>query len=157
MEILDFHGPQNGLHFVGRPLLYIGGFHMVDKTFGSAKDLKEGRYVIIDGIPCRVVQLESSRPGKHGGAKLRVTGIGVFDGQKKVFLTPSDADIEVPVIERRTVQILSVSGKVANVMDSTSYETYDIDVPEEELSKVEAGKEAEVMQCMGRKKFERVR
>lgn len=130
---------------------------MVEKTFGSAKDLKEGRYVLIDGVPCKVVQIESSRPGKHGSAKLRVVGIGIFDGQKKVFLTPSDGDIEVPVVERKTVQMLSINGNVANVMDSQSYETYDIEIPEDQLSDAEPGKEAEIMVCMGRKKFERVR
>jgi len=130
---------------------------MVEKTFGSAKDLKTGRYVLIDGVPCRVVQIESSRPGKHGAAKMRIVGIGVFNKQKKVLLSPSDKDVEIPVIERKTVQILSVNGTTANVMDSESYETYDIDIPEEELGKVEAGKEAEIMYCMGKKKFERVR
>ena len=130
---------------------------MVEKTFGSAKELKEGRYVLIDGIPCRVVQIESSRPGKHGSAKMRITGIGVFNGQKKILLSPSDADIEIPVIERKTVQILTLSGNVANVMDAQSYETYDIEIPEEHLDNVEPGKEAEIMVCMGRKKFERVR
>jgi len=130
---------------------------MVEKTFGSAKDLKNGRYVLIDDIPCKVVQIESSRPGKHGAAKMRIVGVGIFDGQKKVFLAPSDGDVEIPVVERRTVQILSLSGEVANVMDMQTYETYDINVPSEELSKVEPGKEAEILQSMGRRMFERVR
>ncbi|MDD5022760.1 MAG: translation initiation factor IF-5A [Candidatus ainarchaeum sp.] len=130
---------------------------MVEKTFCSAKELKEGRYLLIDGIPCRIVEIESSKPGKHGSAKMRITGIGVFDSQKKICLSPSDADVEVPVIERRTVQILSMSGNIASVMDSQTYETYDIDVPEEHLKNAEAGKEAEILVCMGRKKFERVR
>ncbi|MBN2477758.1 translation initiation factor IF-5A [Candidatus Micrarchaeota archaeon] len=129
---------------------------MVEKVFGTAKDLKEGKYVLIDGIPCRVVQIESSRPGKHGAAKMRVIGIGVFDGQKKTLLTPSDADIEVPIIERKTIQILSVSGNTAQVMDSTTYETYYLEIPEG-TEGVEAGKEAEIMECMGKKKFERIR
>ncbi|MFA5049896.1 MAG: translation initiation factor IF-5A [Candidatus Micrarchaeia archaeon] len=130
---------------------------MVEKMFGSAKDIKEGRHMLIDGVPCKVVQIEISKPGKHGSTKMRITGIGVFDGQKKITLTPSDGDVEVPVIERRTVQILSVSGSIANVMDAQTYETYDIEMPPESLATAEAGKEAEVMQCMGKRKFERIR
>lgn len=129
---------------------------MTDKMFSVAKEIKEGRYMIIDGIPCRVVQIDISKPGKHGAAKMRIVGIGVFDGQKKIALAPSDGDVEVPVIERRKVQVLSVSGNTANVMDSESYEVYDIEIPAE-VTGVEAGKELEVMECMGRKKVERMR
>ncbi|MCL5429921.1 MAG: hypothetical protein M1504_00400, partial [Candidatus Marsarchaeota archaeon] len=41
----------------------------------SARDIKIGRYIIIDGIACRVVEIETSKPGKHGAAKMRVTAI----------------------------------------------------------------------------------
>ena len=49
-------------------------------TYGTMKDLKVGRFVMIDGIACRVVDIEVSAPGKHGAAKMRITGIGIFDG-----------------------------------------------------------------------------
>ena len=84
---------------------------MVEKVFAVAKELKVGKYVLIEDIPCKVVEVESSKPGKHGAAKMRVTGIGVFDQQKKTLLTPGDADVEVPIIERKEVLILSVSGQ----------------------------------------------
>jgi translation initiation factor 5A len=68
---------------------------MVEKVFAVAKDLKIGRYVLIDDVPCRVVEIESSKPGKHGAAKMRITAIGVFEGQKKTLLSPGDADVEI--------------------------------------------------------------
>jgi translation initiation factor 5A len=130
---------------------------MVEKVFAVAKELKVGKYVLIEDIPCKVVEIESSKPGKHGAAKMRVTGIGVFDQQKKTLLTPGDADVEVPIIERRDVLVLSVSGKTAQVMDKQSNETYDIDVPEDLLPSAASGKEAEVIEAMGRKKMERIK
>ncbi|MBI5223577.1 translation initiation factor IF-5A [Candidatus Micrarchaeota archaeon] len=130
---------------------------MVEKVFAVAKELREGKYVIVDDIPCRVVEIESSKPGKHGAAKMRVTAIGVFDGQKKTLLTPSDADVEVPIIERKDVLIMSVSGKTVQVMDKQTNETYDLDVPEDLLGSVDSGKDAEVLEAMGRKKMERVK
>ncbi len=130
---------------------------MVEKLYATAKELREGKYVLIDNVPCRVVQIEISKPGKHGSAKMRITAIGIFDGQKKNMLTPSDADVEVPVIERKTVQVLSVSGNTAQVMDQDTYEVYDMDIPEELAGKVEAGKEVEILQAMGMRKMERVR
>ncbi|MBI5227976.1 translation initiation factor IF-5A [Candidatus Micrarchaeota archaeon] len=130
---------------------------MVEKIFAVAKELKEGKYVLIDDIPCRVVEIESSKPGKHGAAKMRVTGIGVFEGQKKTLLTPGDADVEIPIIERKNVQIMSVSGKTAQVMDQQTYEMYDIELPDELVEQAAAGKEAELLEAMGRKKMERIK
>ncbi len=130
---------------------------MVEKVFSSAKDVKVGRYVLIDGIPCRVVEVEKSKTGKHGAGKLRVTGIGVFEGQKKILLTPGDSEVEVPIIERKEVQVMSVSGTTAQVMDKQSYEIYDLEIPPELQSQVDAGKEGEVLEAMGRKKLERIK
>lgn len=130
---------------------------MVEKTFASAKDIKVGKYVLIDEIPCRVVEVETSKTGKHGAGKMRITGIGIFEGQKKILLTPADADVEVPIIERKTVQIMSVSGKSAQVMDTQSYEIYDIEIPDELLQSAVAGKEVEIIGSMGKRKIERVR
>jgi translation initiation factor 5A len=130
---------------------------MVDKVFAIAKELKIGKYVLIDDIPCKVVEIESSKPGKHGAAKMRVTGIGVFEGQKKTLLSPGDADVELPIIERKNVQIMSVNGTNAQVMDQQTYEVYDIEIPQELLSAAAAGKEAEIIEAMGRKKMERIK
>ncbi|HSB47226.1 MAG TPA: translation initiation factor IF-5A [Candidatus Bilamarchaeum sp.] len=130
---------------------------MVEKVYAVAKELREGKYVLIDDIPCKVVEIESSKPGKHGAAKMRVTGIGVFEGQKKTLLTPGDQDVEVPIIERKNVMILSVSGNNAQVMDQGTNEVYDIEIPAELQANAAPGKEAEIIEAMGRKKVERVK
>jgi len=130
---------------------------MVEKVFATAKDLRIGRYVLIDDIPCRIVEIETSKTGKHGAGKMRITGIGVFEGQKKTLLAPADSEVESPIIERKDVQVLTVSGKTAQVMDKASYEMYEIEVPEDMQSAIEAGKEAEVLEAMGRKKLERIK
>ncbi|MBD3209825.1 translation initiation factor IF-5A [Candidatus Micrarchaeota archaeon] len=130
---------------------------MVEKVYATAKELKGGKYVLIDDVPCRIVNIESSKPGKHGSAKMRITGIGVFNGQKKTLLSPGDADVEVPIIERKTVQILSVSGNNAQVMDQKTYEVYNLEIPEELVSDAAAGKEADILEAMGMKKMERIK
>jgi len=124
---------------------------------GSAKELKEGKFVIIEGEPCRVVEVQSSAPGKHGAAKMRIVGVGVFDNTKRTLLKPGDADVEIPIVERKVVQVISVSGDIAQVMDPKSYEVYEMPVPEEIKSEVEAGKEVEIMETMGRRMMLRVR
>ncbi len=103
------------------------------------------------------MEIESSKPGKHGAAKMRITGIGIFEGQKKTLLSPGDADVEIPIIERKNVMILSVSGNSAQVMDQQSNEVYDLELPADLVSAVAPGKEATVIEAMGRKKMERVK
>ena len=128
----------------------------MSKIFSSAKELKEGKYVIIEDIPCRIVNIDSSKPGKHGAAKMRVTGIGVFDGQKKQLLVPSDADVEVPIIERQTAQIVAVNGNSSFFKQKTAYEMFELTIPPELLKDAAAGKEADLMCAMDRKTITRI-
>jgi translation initiation factor 5A len=129
----------------------------MEKTFASAKEVKVGKYLLIDDIPCRVVGIESSAPGKHGAAKMRITGIGIFNGQKKTLLKPSDGDVEVPLIERKTGQVMSLNGNMAQLMDSATYEMFELEIPEDLKAEVVPGKEVEYMEAMGRKMMVRVR
>lgn len=127
-----------------------------DIQYSSMKDIKVGRFLLIDGVPCKVVDIETSSPGKHGSAKMRVTAIGIFDGQKKTLLSPAHADVEVPVIKKMKAQVVSVSGDSAQLMDSETYEVYDIKVTDEFRGKLNAGAEVEVMLAMGRKALSRI-
>lgn len=125
-------------------------------SFSSMKDIKVGRFILIDGVPCKVVDIETSSPGKHGSAKMRVTAIGIFDGQKKTLLSPSHADVQVPVIKKTKAQVVSVTGETVQLMDTETYEVYDLPVTEEFKGKLNAGAEVEVMTAMGRKALSRV-
>ena len=126
-------------------------------NFGVAKDLKIGKFVLIDGEPCKVVSIQSSAPGKHGSAKMRITGVGVLDGSKRILLKPSDADVEVLIVERKTGQVVSVSGDMAQIMDPKTYEMYELKIPEELKGQVEAGKEVELIETMGNRLMQRVK
>ncbi len=126
----------------------------INKT--EARNVKVGRFIVIDDIPCKVVSIDVSKPGKHGAAKMRITAIGIFDGQKKTLLTSTDGTVIVPVIKKSTAQVISIDGNVAQVMDKDTYETYEVVVPDEFKDQVEEGKEVEVMEAMGRKAIIRV-
>jgi translation initiation factor 5A len=129
----------------------------MSKIFQQAKELKVGKYVLIDDIPCRVVGIDSSKPGKHGAAKMRVVAMGVFDDQKKTLLIPSDADVEVPIIERKTAQIISVSGDTGQLMDTETYEIYSLTIPKDLLPLASAGKEVEIMEAMEKRTIIRIK
>lgn len=97
----------------------------------SVGNLQKGNYVIIEGIACRVTDTQTSRPGKHGHAKVRLTGVGLLDDKKRVIVMPGHDTIDSPIVEKRSAQVLSVHGNVANIMDAETYETFDLPIPDE--------------------------
>ncbi len=98
------------------------------KSVGS---LQKGNYVVVDGVASTVFSTQTSRPGKHGHAKVRIEAVGLIDGKKRQLVLPGHDMIDVPIIEKRAAQVLSINGTVANVMDEETYETFDLDIPEE--------------------------
>jgi len=120
--------------------------------------LKVGSYVIIENEPCRIVDLAKSKPGKHGSAKARVVAVGVFDGVKRSFVKPVDAQAEVPLIEKRTGQVIALLPTAVQVMDMETYEVFEAPMPEEELmSKLGSGIEVEYWRILGRIKIQRTK
>jgi len=98
----------------------------------EVRDLQEGTYVMIDEAPCEITSYSTAKPGKHGSAKARIDGEGVFDGKKRSLSQPVDAKIWVPIIERKQGQVVSVDGDVAQVMDLDTYETTSMRIPDDE-------------------------
>jgi translation initiation factor 5A len=96
----------------------------------QVRDLQEGGYVMMDESACKITHYSTAKPGKHGSAKARVEGKGVFDSKKRSFSQPVDAKIRIPIIERKQGQVISVeSATVAQVMDLDTYETITISTP----------------------------
>ncbi|MEK6808414.1 MAG: translation initiation factor IF-5A, partial [Nanoarchaeota archaeon] len=97
----------------------------------GAGGIKEGDYIIIDGVACKVVDAQTSKSGKHGHAKIRITAVGFVDEKKRVIVLPAHDNVEVPIIEKKSAQVLSLKDDYANVMDSETYETFDLKIPAE--------------------------
>ncbi|OIO28404.1 translation initiation factor IF-5A [Candidatus Micrarchaeota archaeon CG_4_10_14_0_2_um_filter_60_11] len=129
---------------------------MVDRIFSQMGDLKVGKYVLVDEHPCRVVSMDKSKPGKHGSAKINIVAISLFDNSKHTLMKSSDADCEVPIIERKRGQVVGVSGNTATLMDVESYETFDVQIAEDMMKDLEVGKEIQYMQTMGVKLLLRI-
>ena len=105
----------------------------------SVGSLQKGSSIILEGTACRVVDIQVSRPGKHGHAKVRLTAVGIVDDKKRIVVMPGHDSVDVPIIEKKSAQVLSIQGNTANVMDSESYETFDLRIPEELKDEVAEG------------------
>lgn len=122
----------------------------------EVRQLREGGYVVIDDEPCEILSISVSKPGKHGAAKARIDAIGIFDSQKRSIVQPVTAKIYVPIVERKRAQVISVTGGVAQLMDLETYETFELEVPEELKDKIEQGKEVIYLESLGKRKIERM-
>jgi translation initiation factor 5A len=122
----------------------------------NAHEVKEGTSIIVDGAPCTARGNDISKTGKHGASKCRIECIGVLDGKKRIVAVPGHERFEVPLIEKKKAQILSVSGETASVMDSESFETFDIPISEEVKADVAEGKNAEYWEVDGVKVLKRI-
>jgi translation initiation factor 5A len=120
----------------------------------EVRELKEGRYVIIDDEPCIIKGISHSKPGKHGSAKARVDAIGIFDNQKRSIVSPVTSKVYVPTVERRTGQVLSISNTSVQLMDMGTYATVDVPITEDQKSRLEEGKEIPYLSVMGRTKLD---
>lgn len=109
-----------------------------ERKVADVGTIKEGSLIIFDNAACKVVSVDVSRPGKHGHAKYRIVAVGIIDGKKRDVVMPHQ-DVEVPIIGKKDAQVLTISGNKANVMDATSFETFDLDIPEELQGKVKEG------------------
>jgi translation initiation factor 5A len=123
-------------------------------------ELRVGGYMMIDGEPCKIMDITKSKPGKHGSAKARIVAIGVFDNQKRQFVKPVDSGAEVPIIDKRAGQVFALNPGGVQIMDLETYEYIDSPFPEEEevpKAKLVAGAEIEYWKILGKVKITRVK
>lgn len=101
--------------------------------------LKIGSYILLphtdqpSGEPCKIIEYDTSKPGKHGAAKARIVGQGIFDGKNRPHVGPVSMQIHIPMINKRVGQIISINGDTTQVMDSETFETIDIGLIDDEI------------------------
>jgi len=113
------------------------------------KTLKKGSFVLIDDVPCRVTQVNVSKSGKHGGAKCRVEGLGLFDNRRRSIVKPGDTKVDIPLILKKKAQVLAISGDRVQLMDLSDYSMFELDIPEELKGKLNSGEEVNYFEVIG--------
>jgi translation initiation factor 5A len=111
----------------------------------TAHESKPGSTILIDGQACIVKENDISKTGKHGSSKCRIGAIGVVDGKKRIVAVPGDSKFDVPLVEKRKAQVLSINGNIANVMDLESFENFDVPMVEEVVAEIKPEDQVEYM------------
>ena len=124
-------------------------------TQAEVRELKEGRYMIIDEEPCRILSIQTSKPGKHGEAKARIDAVGVFDGSKRSVVFPVKHKVQIPMIGKKQAQILSLSDTEVQLMDLETYETFSLSLDADLKGQLQPGTEIQYIDAMGKRRITR--
>ena len=121
----------------------------------NATEARVGTNILVDGKPMTIKKIDISKTGKHGHAKARIEAVGMIDDNKKVFVIPGHDRLDVPMVDKRKGQVLSI-GDTISLMDLESFETLDVDCPEQEVrAQLKEGENAEYWDIEGLKIIKR--
>jgi len=96
--------------------------------------LRKNGYVMIKARPCKVIEMSTSKTGKHGHAKVHLVGLDIFTSKKYEDLCPSTHNIDVPNVTRSDFQLIDISDDgFATLMNDKGDTRDDLKVPDGEL------------------------
>ncbi|KAL2218850.1 eukaryotic translation initiation factor 5A [Thermoascus aurantiacus ATCC 26904] len=96
--------------------------------------LRKGGHVVIKGRPCKIVEMSTSKTGKHGHAKVHIVALDIFTGKKLEDLSPSTHNMEVPFVSRKEYQLLDITDDgFLSLMDENGNTKDDVKLPEGEV------------------------
>merc|ERR1712029_693441 len=119
--------------------------------------LRKNGFVCIKNRPCKIVDMSTSKTGKHGHAKVHLVAIDIFTGKKLEDLSPSTHNMDVPNVSRREFQLLDITDDdFLSLMDDSGNTKDDVKLPDGDLGDrikkmVDDGKDVNVivMAAMG--------
>jgi len=97
--------------------------------------LRKNGHVCIKGRPCKIVDMSTSKTGKHGHAKVHLVAIDIFTGKKLEDICPSTHNMDVPNVSRREYQLVNIDDGFLNLMDVDGASKDDVKVPDSDLGK----------------------
>ncbi|HLC77520.1 MAG TPA: translation initiation factor IF-5A [Candidatus Nanoarchaeia archaeon] len=121
----------------------------------DATEAKVGTNIMLEGETYTIKKMDVSKTGKHGHAKVRLEAVGIINENKKVFVVPGHERFDVPLINKRKGQVLSVGDKVS-LMDLESFETLEMNCPEELKSSIQENVNVEYWDVEGKMIIKRI-
>jgi len=95
--------------------------------------LRKNGHVVIKGRPCKIVDMSTSKTGKHGHAKVHLVGIDIFTAKKLEELCPSTHNMDVPNVNRNEYQLIDIDDGFLNLMSSDGATKDDVKLPEGDI------------------------
>jgi translation initiation factor 5A len=111
--------------------------------------LRKNGHVVIKGRPCKIIDMSTSKTGKHGHAKVHLVATDIFTQKKLEDISPSTHNMDVPNVSRTEYALINIDDGFLNLMLPDGSTKDDVKVPEGQIGKdIEAafddGKEVSV-------------
>ncbi|TEY79737.1 hypothetical protein BOTCAL_0042g00370 [Botryotinia calthae] len=111
--------------------------------------LRKNGHVVIKGRPCKIIEMSTSKTGKHGHAKVHLVATDIFTNKKLEELCPSTHNMDVPIVTRIEYQLLDIDDDFLSLMSEGGVQKDDVKLPDGELgqkmqSLYDAGKDTNV-------------
>ncbi|KAJ2726983.1 translation initiation factor eIF5A [Coemansia sp. Benny D115] len=95
--------------------------------------LRKNGFVVMKGRPCKVIDMSTSKTGKHGHAKVNYSGVDIFTGRKYEDMSPSTHNVDVPHVKRDEFQLVDIADGFLALMNDGGDMKEDVKLPEGEL------------------------
>jgi len=96
--------------------------------------LRKNGFVMLKGRPCKIVEMTTSKTGKHGHAKVHLIGLDIFTNKKAEDICPSTHNMDVPFVKREDYQLMDISDDgFLTLMGDQGDLREDLKLPEGEL------------------------
>uniref|UniRef100_A0A7S3IA05 Eukaryotic translation initiation factor 5A n=1 Tax=Fabrea salina TaxID=342563 RepID=A0A7S3IA05_9CILI len=123
--------------------------------------LRKGGHVILKEHPCKIVEINTAKVGKHGSAKSKITGIDIFTGSKHEEIHPTGHNIDVPNVDRKDYTLVNIEEDgFLSLMTEEGDTKEDLKLPDDEegrkireLFEKDATVSVTVMSAMGQEKI----
>jgi len=97
--------------------------------------LRKNGHVVIKNRPCKIVEMSTSKTGKHGHAKVHLVGIDIFTGKKYEDICPSTHNMNVPHVKRKDYQLIDIDDGYLSLMDDNGETKDDVKLPDNDTGK----------------------
>jgi len=104
----------------------------------EAHNVKKGKFVMLKGHPCKIMDVKTSKTGKHGHMKCNITGIDVLTAKKYNDVVPGHANMTEFKLEKNEYQVIDIAEDKTNIScldkENKTY-TVPIDTQNSEVAK----------------------
>ncbi|KAM3065516.1 translation initiation factor eIF5A [Clarireedia jacksonii] len=96
--------------------------------------LRKNGFVCIKNRPCKIVDMSTSKTGKHGHAKVHLVAIDIFTGKKLEDLCPSTHNMDVPNVQRKEYMLQDITEDgFLELLDDDNSTKADVKAPDDEF------------------------
>ena len=103
---------------------------MCEKT--DTNRLKVGSLVMIKGNPCKVTDVSTAKPGKHGSAKVILKGKDILTAKVYECTFHAGDMVDAPIVKRTEYTLLNIDDEALQLLDANGEMKEDVNMPQEE-------------------------